>query len=219
MMSNAPIGACTGFFGASGVAVSGKELAQVLKDMEEVSRWGKHEPLVMRAMQICEPQFPRNELTADIDENGNVKWYDGPQGQYLVCPNDRILTLNALDATKFKVARGIADTKDDLARQLGCAEWVEVGVEADRHQEKFREAYKLAETKMQELLAKINIQLQFAQGAQSEQERNGYIGRALGFLREMRARVRQSPSLAEYERYTEQWFRDMEERIKAMRNQ
>lgn len=218
MMSNAPIGACTGFYGASGVAVQGKELARVLDDMEDVSRWGKHEPLVMRAMQICEPQFPRNELTADIDENGNVTWYDGPQGQYLVCPRDRILTLNALDATKFKVARGIADTKDELAKLMGCAEWVEVGTEADRYQERFRDGYKLAETMMQELLAKIDIQLQFAGGAQSEQERNGYIGRALGYLREMRGRVRQSPSLAEYERYTDRWFTDMEERIKEMRN-
>lgn len=217
MMSNAPIGACTGFRGDTGEAVKGKQLAQVLADMEDVSRQGKHEPLVMRAMQICRPQFPRNPLTADIDENGNVTWYDGPQGEHLVCPEDRILTLNALDATKFKVARGIADTKDELARLMGCAEWVEVGQDADRYQERFRDNYKLAETKMQELQAKINIQLEFAGGAENEQDRNAYIGRALSFLREMRAHVRQSPSLAEYAGYSDRWFNEMEERLKSMR--
>ncbi len=217
MMTNAPIGACTGFYGASGIAMAGKELAQALFLMEDVSRWGNHEPLVMRAMQICEPQFPRNNLTADIDADGNVTWYDGDDGEFLVCPKDKILTLNSIDAVKFKVARGIADEKDELAKLMGCTEWVEVGQEADAYQVRFRDNYKLAETKMYELMQKINIALQYAGGAGTEQERNAQVGRALNFLREMRGMARRSPSLGEYDRFNEQWFRDMEEQIKQAR--
>lgn len=216
MMTNAPIGACTGWFGAL-QKVEGKDLAQVLKDMEDVSRWGKHEPLVMRAMQICEPDFPRNDLTADIDADGTVTWYDGNQGEHMVCRKEDILTLNSLDAVKFKVARGVADTKDQLAKLLGCTEWVEVGQEADKLQVAFRDNIKLAETKFNELYQKIQIAMQFAQGAATDQERNAQVGRALNFLREMRGMVRKSPALAEYYGYSMRVLDQIEEQIKALR--
>ncbi|MCA9305566.1 MAG: hypothetical protein R3B46_07150 [Phycisphaerales bacterium] len=216
MMTNAPIGACTAWSGNL-QKMDGPALGELLKHMREVSRWGKKDPLIMQAMQVCEPDFPRNDLSADIDEHGNVTWYDGPEGQYMVCKKTDILTFNSIDAVKFGLAKGIADTKDEVAALLGCKEWIEVGPEANDYQVRFRDNLKLSETKLGELLQKINIALQFAQGAQTEQERNAQVGRALNYLRQMRAMVRKSPSLEFYEQWTKERFDAMEEQIKANR--
>ena len=67
MMTNAPIGAMT-----------------LIQQVDRVSRLGKHNPLIARAMSRCAPDFDRNDLTADIDEHGNVTLFDGPQGEHMV---------------------------------------------------------------------------------------------------------------------------------------
>ncbi|MCA9305565.1 MAG: hypothetical protein R3B46_07155 [Phycisphaerales bacterium] len=200
MMTNAPIGAMT-----------------LIQQVDRVSRLGKHNPLIARAMSRCAPDFDRNDLTADIDEHGNVTLFDGPQGEHMVCKKTDILVFTAIDAVKFGLARGIADTKNELATLLGCKEWIEVGHGANDFQARFREQVKLAEQQVGELQQKLNIALQFAHAAENDPERNAQLARALNFLRDMRAIVRRAPSLEFYEGYTKQAFDDREEQIKDMR--
>lgn len=156
-------------------------LEWVLQLGELLSRRGQYNPLMMRAMQVY------MDLSCDIDSDGNITWYDTLDGEYTVNTKDKILTFNSVDAKKFGLSRGTADTKDELARLMGCPEWVEVGPKADEHQRAFREAVKTAEARQGELMAKMQI----AQGA-------GEPGKIRTYLNELRSLARQAPSMEFY---------------------
>lgn len=182
-------------------AMDGEGLQWVLSVGEMLSKRGGYNPLIMRAMQILMP------LSCDIDADGNVIWKEGTGGQYLVNPPDRILTLNSTDALKFKLSRGTADTKEELAKLMGCKEWVEVGPQADQYQVEFREAVKEAQARTGELLNKMNIAIQY-----------GEAGKARTFLNELRSIARRAPSMAKYgdPPLTKEWFEDVEKQLRKI---
>jgi len=213
MMESSEIGACT-MFSMQGRAVAAKDLdlEMVLYQMEQISKRGGHDPQVMRAMQI------RTPLSCDIDEDGNVTWYQSTKGQYLVNPGDEVLTLRSTDAVKYKVAKAIAETKDELAKALGCAEWVEVGMAADELQREYRNGVKTAEARLGELWNKLQIALEYAGNAPDEKERGRQIGRARQYLKQMRSLVEAAPSLKEYSQFTPEWFDEMDEQLRKMAN-
>ena len=212
MMREGNIGACTGFSSGSGgtQAMAGEGLEQILVAMEKYSLEGGKDPLIMRAMQVY------MTLSCDIDEDGKITWYDGDQGAILVSPQNEILTFNALDAVKFGVARGIADTKDDLAKAMGLVEWVEVGQKADEYQEEFRANVKKAEVELDELWQKLNIAVSFAGSAPDEKERDRQIGVARRYLKEMKAWINRAPSLEIYKGLDDEFFRDMDQQLKDL---
>jgi len=212
MMREGNIGACTGFSGGPGgaKAMGGDSLEEVLVLMEKMSIAGGRDPLIMRAMQVY------MTLSCDLDKDGAVTWHEGDQGQFLVSPQHEILTLNALDATRFGVARAIADTKDELAKAMGLVEWVEVGKKADEYQHQFRANVKAAEVELGELWSKLNIALDFAGSAPSEKERDRQIGIARRYLKEMKGWINRAPSLAEELGLTPEWFRETDERLKQL---
>jgi len=220
MMDEGNIGACTGYMTVGGrtQAMDGAGLEQVLEYMERVSEWGRHEPLVMRAMQISGEKRKNKPLSADISPDGRVTWYENDKGQYLVCDKDKILTLNAADSVKFGVARGIANTKDELAKLLGFQEWVEVGPEADRYQQEFRRNVQTAQTRSNELMSKIQIALNFAGSAPTNRERDTQIARARTFLRELKSLIDRAPSLKTYSQFTPEWFQDVDDQLRKMAN-
>lgn len=121
-MPAANYGACTGYSGALH-AIKGRELEEVLYLMEQISDRGKHNRAIMRSMQIMDP------LSATIDEHGDVHWANSLDGQHVVNPRGRVLTLTAHDAVKFRFARGIAATHHELAKLMGYNEIVWVGRE------------------------------------------------------------------------------------------
>ena len=212
MMREGNIGACTGYFmGSSGAtAMSGDELEEILLEMEKVSLEGEKDPMIMRAMQVY------MTLSCDIDEEGRITWYDGDQGEFLVSRQNDILTLNSLDAVKFGVARGIADTKDELAKEMGLVEWVEVGQQANDYQVEFRKNVKAAEVETGELLNKLDIAVSFAQSAPSEKERDRQIGIARRYLKEIKAWINRAPSLEVYQNMTPEWFRFVDQQLKDL---
>src|SRR5262249_52973060 len=119
-------------------AVKGRGLEQVLIMMEKISARGNHPKEIMRAMEISSDDSimselqiapPSGALSASIDPNGDVHWYqDSTSGQTILNPKGeiKILTFNAHEAEKFKFSRGTAATKEDLARLMGYTEveWV-----------------------------------------------------------------------------------------------
>ncbi len=215
MMREGNIGACTGFSMTSSgaVAMSGDGLEWILLLMEKYSLEGGRDPLIMHAMQVY------STLSADIDSDGVVTWSDGDRGEFLVSRQKEILTLNSLDAVKFKVARGIADTKDELAKAMGLTEWVEVGEKADEYQQQFRKNVKAAEVQITELWQKLNIALSFAGSAGSEKERDRQIGIARRYLKEMKAWVTRAPSLEIYHPLGDlspDFFRDVDRQLKDL---
>lgn len=180
--------------------MDGEELEVVLRQMERISRRGNHDPLIMRAMQVP------TDLSVDIDpETGVAVWRNDLQGQYIVSESkgDKILTLNALDALKYRFTRAIADNKDELMKAMNIGEWVEVGKDAEAYQQQYRADVKSADVKINELLSKMSLALQVGQTA-----------RARGYLGELRGWVRRAICFEKYYEMNDAWFRNIEEQIR-----
>lgn len=190
-------GACTGFRSPTQV-VEGRELEEVLYFMERVSAWGRKSPYIMRAMQIHEP------LSASVNENGDVTWYQSLDGEHEVSNGQYILTFNSDQAEELKFSRGTADTLDELTSLLGRGEiqWLgeqRQGViypvsEAEQHQIDFRLMVQKAEQRLGEYFAKY----QMARGAiGGDQQTRAAMGqRALQALGEIKRLVENNPNFA-----------------------
>lgn len=201
-------GACT-MFSMSGPgqakAAEGRSLEEVLFGMEKVSVMGRYDPLIMRAMQVEQP------LSCDIDENGVVHWRGDLEGQHIVNPKGRILTFNSQDAVKFKFAKGVAETKQELAKLLiGDTEWVEVGQDANKYQEEYRQVTHEAELAMNQLNMKLNLAMGQATQQQDPAERGKHIGSAKRIVSELKAYARKSPGIGTYV-LPEEFFKMMDE--------
>ncbi|MFG0273595.1 MAG: hypothetical protein ACF8QF_00910 [Phycisphaerales bacterium] len=206
-MSKGNFGAAVAFVsdGSTAQSMQGDQLEGVLRFGEELSREGNHDPLIMRAMQT------EVDLSCDIDEYGRVTWRDDLRGQHIVSSGGRILTFNALDAKKYGLSRGIADTKEDLALLLQAGEWVEVGQDAEAEMQKFRDNVARAEVEIGEAFQKMQIALQA-----------GETGRARRYLGELRSWARRAPSWTVYNAggvppLNDQFFREMERQIDQVR--
>jgi len=214
MMREGNVGGTVAFIpgagGGGNKAIDGADLEQVLAAGEEISKRGNRNPLIMRAMQ----QFM--VLSADIDENGQVIWYEGDQGKYLVNPEDRILTLNSIDAEKFGISKGTADTKAELVRLMGIKEWVEVGQKADEDQRAFRDNVRKVRARIGTIQAEYTLAVGAAGSAQNEKERGRYVGRARSILGELRSLVRRAPSVELYMGLTKEFFEDREEELRKL---
>jgi membrane-bound ClpP family serine protease len=215
MMREGHVGGTVAFIpgggGGGNKALEGEELERVLKLGELISRRGKYNPLIMRAMQVF------GELSADIDENGNVTWYEGTKGKHLVNPDDRILTLNSVDALKFGVSKGTADTKDELMRLMGVKEWKEVGQKADEYQREFRAHVSKFAALSNKLMAEFQLAMsRVGNGSGDEKQRNLYIGKAKQKLEELRAAVKRAPSYEKYSQFNKEWFEEMFEKLRKL---
>jgi hypothetical protein len=191
-------------------ASEGRELLEVLALGEVISKRGRRDPLIMRAMQMT------NLLTADVNERtGEVKFYDGAGGQHVVSPEGENLTLNALDADFYGISKGTASTKDELAKLMGLSEWIEVGHVADQIQRRFRDNVKTAEVRTNEILQKYSIAVASAANARGS-DRQREIGIARRYLRELRSVINRAPSFKQYNRITDEWFRQQEQMLRDM---
>lgn len=214
MMPQGSIGACTGYYmdGGKAVAMSGDDLEEALIMMEEVSVWGGRSDLapVMRAMQILET------LSATKHPDGTIEWFLNDSGEDLVSRKDEILSFDAIQAVRWGVADGIAESRDELALAMGCSEWVEVGEKADEYQREFRENVERAQVKISEHYDKLQIALAYAGSAPTEREKDRNIGEARRHLKEMKSWVNRAPSLKVYMGLTDERFRELDRQIRDL---
>lgn len=205
MMPEGHIGGATQFTGG-GVASKGIDLAEVLAVGELLSARGRHNPLIARAMQTP------IDLSADIDEDGNVIWYEGLQGEHIVNTEDprRILTLNSVDAVKYQVAIGIANTKEELAEVLGLRAWREVGEQGERRMREYRDHVWSAENRLNLAFDRYQRFVGLAQGTGDRSARGRFVGQARAQLSRMRGVVRQVPVLELIQGLNDEWFRQQE---------
>ncbi len=216
-MSSGRLGGNVAFDPSTMQAAEGAFLDQMLEYGTQVANNGRIDPKVMHAMQIF------MTLSCDIDDSGRVTWYDTDQGEFLVSPQDEILTLNAIDAEKFGISLGIADTREELMGILGVEEWVVVGEKADEFQEEWRDNVWTADARSQELFSKMQIALDLARGAQSERQLGVQLNKARRYLGTLRGLVRRADSLERYgqlppqtmeiQGLSREWFRYWEEQI------
>jgi hypothetical protein len=208
-MSDASYGGSVAFSfsGGKATAVTGADLESILRFGEEASRYGARDPLIMRAMQVG------TNLSVDIDDDGVAHWRNDLKGRYIVSEESRILTFNSADAVKYRFARGVADTKEDLVRLMGVTEWVEVGQDADQYQQDFRDAVYTAAVEIGAILQKMQIAVD-----------NGQIPRAERFLADLKSWARRAPAWTKHSAngappLTREFFNAVEEQLEELRRQ
>ncbi|MCW5765254.1 MAG: hypothetical protein KIT68_04695 [Phycisphaeraceae bacterium] len=209
MMPEGNIGACTGWSGNL-VAMKGIELEEVLVMMENASRLGKHDYRIMRAMQILEP------LSANVDEDGNVTWFQDLSGKHVLNDGKTILTFNAKDAVRFKFAKGIAATKEDLVKVMGLNEVEWAGKEASDFLDRNMRESDRTQKRITELQTKYQLALNAARQLQDRQLRGQEIGKARQALNEMKRWINVNPNFALMTGMTPEWFSQQEEILKEL---
>jgi len=192
-------GACVGFYGSLDKPVEGRELQDSLFEMEKISARGGYDPLIMRAMQV------QQDLSAHIDENGEVRWYpDVTSGEIIVNRPKDILTFNAVSAAKVKFSKGTADSKEELARVMGYQEleWVGKQVKgvpwpvskAEKMQMDFRHQVHEDEARTNEYYTTYRLNIEAAANEQDRTKRGAFVGRAKTCLDRIKHMVKNNPA-------------------------
>jgi hypothetical protein len=158
-------------------------------------------------MQIQSP------LSVDIDENGEVHWRADENGKYLLNPKDKIFTITANDAVKFKFARGIAATKEELARAMGIREPVWVAQDAtdlvDRSLHDNDSAYKA----FNKLFEEYQFHIKLAAQLQDKERRGIELAHAKRLLGELKQKLALNPNFPLFVGASPEWFREQEDLI------
>ncbi len=223
LMPKGNYGACTGWSGQL-VAVKGRQLEEVLFMMEKISARGKHDPKIMRAMQIMEP------LSCNIDENGDVQWFQNDSGTYIVNEKERILTFNSETALKYKFSRGTAASIEELGKLMGYTELVWVGkqipgvpypvCEAEELQRSFRNRTFTDTERLREYFDTYQTNVGVAQSLPLE-ERGKFVARARTALDNIKRMVKNNPNLALFqfgmlEEQFKEWVEEREEELRKL---
>jgi hypothetical protein len=222
-LPNGAYGACTGWYG-NGTAVKGRQLEEMLYQMEGISARGKHPKEIMRSMQIMDP------LSCTIDENGEVHWYQSLEGETIVNPEQRILTFNAQDAMKCKFAKGVAKDIDELGKAMGYNEVVWVGekiesvpypvCKAEKLQRDFRAQTSQDERHLREY-SDIYVRALDAAKSAPKADRGKYLARARDNLEKIKKMVKNNPNMGELvmnipaDKWSE-WVEQQEETIRKI---
>lgn len=236
-MPNGNYGACTGWRGAL-EAVKGRGLEQFLHMMQKISARGNHDPAIMRAMQITSDEQdlsnlqispPAGGLSASIDANGDVHWYqDATSGKFVLNPKGeiKILTFNAPEAEKFKFSRGTAATKEQLAKLMGYTEVEWVGKDkpgslwpvsrAEERQQKWRDEVREAQGRFQEYVTKYQLAVQNAQGSADKRSRGAFVNRARQALDILKSTARKHPNFVQFYGLTPEWFDEQEQLLRRL---
>lgn len=204
------MGACTGWYGDL-QAVKGIQLEQMLAQMEDYSRRAGRDPKIMRAMQIQEP------LSCNINpDTGEVTWFQDLSGQHLVNRKGEILTFTAKDAVKYKFAKGVAATKEDLVRQMGFQEVEWVGQAAsDYIDNAMREADKTSKQFSNEY-QKYNLAVRLAEQLQDRQQRAAQVGIARRHLATLKRLMEAQPNFALLNGIPPNWASEQEEHLREL---
>ncbi|MCH8270458.1 MAG: hypothetical protein IH985_04505 [Planctomycetes bacterium] len=220
-------GACTGYRGALD-AVKGRELEEVVYMMEKVSARGGHdaEGQIMRAMQHF-----RYPLSCDINENGDVTWYQNEEGQHLVNPEGRILTFDSRTAMKYGFSGGTARTLEELEKVMGLTEVEWVGRDtkgffypisrAEEINMRFRDKTYEDQERTREYFTIYQAAIQLAEGEQDDKRRGKFVGKARSQLRAIVSMVSNNPNLALFvmnmtEDQFEQWVDEQRQLLRDL---
>ncbi len=218
MMPQGNIGGAVAY--AGGRAAQGAQLQQILALGQLLAERGKWNPDMVIAMQMP------HDLSVDIDEENNtVIWYNHTNGEYPLNwanmdHHRNILTLNAAEAAKFRLASGICETKEEIVRHLGYTEWVEVGQEAEARMQEYLDDTKRAEARLRELAIKYQSALGIAESMRDRRERGRWVGQARNNLNEIRSIVRRSPPMKRFNDLgidlNDEFFREQERYLRDL---
>jgi len=204
------IGACTAFNGGSMRQIPPSMLIPLLVEMEKVSQWANRDPKIMRSMQILEP------LSATIDENGEVKWFQDASGEIIVNYPGEILTLTAPMAMKTKFARGIAATREELMEVMGVSEYVFAGEDAAKYIDRNIEDCDNGTKRISDIQFQYNVALTAADQLRGDPTQGAAIGRARQALDKLKQLLKINRNFAMFFGLTEDWFREQEKVLREL---
>lgn len=218
-------GACTGWHGAL-IAAKGRDLEDMLYQMEKISARGGYDPQIMKSMQVMQP------LSCTVEDSGQVKFYpDTNSGNILLNPEGRILTLTADTALKIHFSRGTAEDLDQLTKLMGYKELNWIGERkkgfiwpisrAEKWSMDYRDKVFQAENLFNADAANYRQQIAAAEQAANRKERGVFVNRALGTLRKLKRSVEENPNFAlmQFNMTPDQfmeWYKEQERALKDM---
>lgn len=206
VMPHGNFGGATAWYGA-GQAMGGLALEQMHAMGEEASRLGGRDPAIMRSMQV------EDALSCDIDDQGNVTWYPNMSGKVKVKPEGQVLTLTADESIRLHVAKAKAATVDELMKAMGYSEWELAGQKATKIVDESMIEITRAESQMNAVYNKYMICVQAAQSLPREQ-RGAEVGRARGFLKQMKDWKKKSANIGPPMEWFEQQERVLRDLLK-----
>lgn len=188
MLPEGALGGATAHMGGV-AAVEGFDLEKILYGMEQISREGKKHPFIARAMQI------QAALSVNIDENGNVTYFQDETGQRVINGATRVLTLTSKDAYDIKVSKGTAATFEQLMNLMGISEWEMAGAEATKVVDDGIRRMNVARTELPITAQKYQMAVQAAQGTRDMDARRREVGIARGHLNRIRRWMEENEGL------------------------
>jgi hypothetical protein len=205
------IGGCTAFNGGSLQQIPRDRLEFLLAEMEEVSRWADRDPKIMRSMQILEP------LSANVDENGNAKFFQDLSGKIILNPAGEILTLTAPQALAVGFSSGTAATPEELMKAMGISEYEFVAKDASDFIDKNIIDCDTATKRFREYQAQYGLARGAAEQFRGDPARqDAAIGRARQALRKMQDTGRINPNLPMFNNLDDAWFQEQERELKEL---
>ncbi len=141
------------------------------------------------------------DLSVSVDSaTGAVTWRQDLDGEALLCFADpaqrrNTLVLNAADATRYRLARGIANDHDELAVVLGIAPFEVVCPQADAIQVEHRATMTENERELRALAVKYHAAIGVAEAVVDPRERERWVGQAGAILKRIHRIVTESPEL------------------------
>jgi hypothetical protein len=190
-------------------AGSGAGLEQMFIAMEKASLSGKKDFKVMRAMQVMAP------LSANIDENGRVTFFQDLSGQYVINPEGRVLTMNATDSVKFGIAKGIASTREELVKAMGLTEVEWAGEDATALIDRSIRDNDRIQNQFQDTMGRYQNAVSAAEGMQGNRRRQE-VGVARQRLAELRRMTRINPTIGLMANVNDDWFAKQEDLLRDL---
>ncbi|MCE2966001.1 MAG: hypothetical protein ACK55O_14055 [Phycisphaerales bacterium] len=188
MYPEGALGGATSHF--NGVAaVEGFDLEKTLYRMELASAEGKKHPFIARAMQI------QAALSVNIDENGNVTYFQDETGQRVINGSSKVLTLTSKDAYDIKVSKGTAATFEELMGVMGISEWETAGAEATKFVDDGIRRMNVAREEIVITMQRYQMALGAAAGTRDMDARRREVGVARSQLTRMRKWMEENPLL------------------------
>lgn len=205
------IGGCTAFNGGTMRQMPRDMLEFLLAEMEEVSRWANRDPKIMRSMQILEP------LSANVDENGNAKFFQDLSGKIILNPAGEILTLTAPQALSVGFSKGTASTVEELMKAMGISEYEIVAKDASNFIDKNIIDCDTVTKRFREYEAQYTLARGAAEQFRGDNARqDAAIGRARQALRKMQDTNRLNPNLHSFNGVDAEWFQEQERELKEL---
>jgi hypothetical protein len=202
------IGACTMWSGDL-VAAKGMQLELALVMMEKASAMGKHDSKIMRSMQIMEP------LSANMNENGSFTFFQNLSGQYKINGERQILTFTSEQAMKYGFGKGVASTKEELAKVMGINEVEFAGEAAANLIDRNMRDNDRAEKQMNDLRGRYESALAAARASQGDR-RKQEVGIARQRLNQLRQTVKLNPIFEMFSGMDREWFSLQEEILREL---